>query len=142
MEVPDFIKKSVENVNCPHCQVKMKEKYVTGIGIKNSVKYENKTVLFFEYSCNSCKNKVFVELDFMSLEDFVLTMINEYSEDKDEKESETVKTKKTKINVKSKISDDEVAKMMNILDKSKNWDEILHGIGLTDEDIEKYRKEN
>ena len=82
LDIPHWLEEVVPKYSCPHCQKTMDKKLIVGIGVKNSIKYEDKTVFFFEYKC-FCDNKVIVELDMMSVEDFVMSMVDEYAKEEE-----------------------------------------------------------
>jgi hypothetical protein len=120
----------------------MRTENVSGIGIRYSSKHKNKTVLFFEYVCDKCNNHIFVELDFMTIKDFVNKMRNEKTDiDSNLVRRDTDVSTIDKKENKSRISIEEIKQMKEVLDKSVYWDDILINVGLTQEEIDKYKED-
>ena len=145
MDIPIWLKDNLKDYKCSHCEKTMIEENISGVGIRNSTKYEDKTVFFFEYHCKDCDSRLFVELDFMSVEDFVTAMVEQYADEiginMDEMPSDTVEREpkgyRSKRKSGSRISTDEVNEFMNDLDNAHSWDDILLAIGFSKEEIEK-----
>ena len=123
VEIPSWLKKSINKYSCPHCSVDMESERVVGVGIRMSTKYKDKSVFFFEYDCVKCKNRVFVELDFMTVEDYVMSMLDEYTgpDEKDNKKENKSINKVNQKPSKSKIQDSEVDQMKGFLKSFTNY---------------------
>ena len=143
VEIPSWLKKNINKYSCPHCTINMKSERVVGVGIRMSTKYKDKSVFFFEYDCEKCENRVFVELDFMTVEDYVMSMLDEYTgpDDKEEKKESKKMGKMNKKESKSKIQDEEVDQMKSFLKSCTNWDDFLSAMGFDTETIEEYKRE-
>jgi hypothetical protein len=143
VEIPDWLKQSIEKYSCPHCTVTMVRDRVVGVGIRMSTKYKDKSVFFFEYDCEKCENRVFVELDFMTVEDFVMSMLDEYTGPDGERNDKTSKKtgRANKKATKSKIQDAEVLEMKDFLKKCSSGDDLLTAMGFSTETIEQYKRD-
>jgi len=127
----------------------MDENGILGIGIRVSSKYKEKTVFFFDFLC-PCEHKIIVELDFMTIEDFVSDMVQEYTEgigiDEgiDEEIDEGVISKKKidrKTSVASKISDSEFGEMIDELNSCEYWEDFLIKLGFSSSSVEQYKQD-
>ena len=79
--VPNWLVDNISNVRCPHCQATMHEGGVKAIGFRESNRNKKRNVFYFEYACSECKKHSIVELDFISMSDFVLKMIEEMNDE-------------------------------------------------------------
>jgi len=147
IDIPSWLMKSLGQLACPHCAAKMTAGNVAGIGIRRSSKFKDKSVFFFEYNCSKCDKNAFMEMDFMTVEDFVMQMVDEYidKDGKPEKSSKanSLKSKESKAensSTKSNITDADLKKISNCLDKMKTWDDLLGMLGYTSEEIDLNKK--
>lgn len=151
IDIPKWLKESIHKYACLHCACKMKESDILGIGVRMSSKYKNKSVFFFEYLCKECKNRVFVELDFMTVEDLVMQMLDDYTNTDDvdveveSKKSETFKEKQKKElknpKRKSGISKKDLKDAVKVLKDIETWDDFLKQLGFSDDEIVKNKEE-
>ncbi|MFW6129641.1 MAG: hypothetical protein ACOC56_00565 [Atribacterota bacterium] len=158
LDLPSWLKDNLSSYKCLHCKKHMVEDHIIGVGIRQSSKYEGKTVFFFEYDCPFCENRLFVELDLMSVEDYVFEMIEQYSEEVEkaentediilddndhlegmEKHNQFINDKHRKRNCR--ISKDEVEMFFSELNDAHSWDDIMLSIGLSEEEIEKNKEQ-
>jgi len=151
IDLPAWLKKDLHKYRCPQCQKVMDEKGILGVGIKVSSKYKEKTVFFFDFLC-SCEYKIIVELDFMTIEDFVSDMVQEYTEGIDEEIDENIISKekekekeKEKVRVRtpviSKIEDDEYDEMIEDLKNCEYWDDFLLKLGFSSSEIKQQKQD-
>jgi len=151
IDLPVWLKKELHKYRCPQCQKVMDEKGILGIGIRVSSKYKDKSVFFFDFLC-LCEHKIIVELDFMTIEDFVSDMVQEYTEGIDDEMGEGVdavlaentvpKKKANKLqSVASKISDNECEEMLDALKDCEYWDDFLIKLGFSSSAIEQYKQD-
>lgn len=165
IDLPNWLKDSLSSYKCLHCKKHMVEDHITGVGIRQSSKYKDKTVFFFEYDCPFCENRLFVELDLMSVEDYVFSMIEQYSEEEieiaetieDAEDAEDIISNKNEplknmerydqsaYNGNKKrscrISKDEIETFFSELNDAHSWDDIMLSIGLSEEEIEKNKEQ-
>ena len=157
LDLPPWIRDAIPELNCPHCNNSMETKYVLSIGIRRSKRTPSKTVLFFEYECGSCKLRSIVELNAMSLDEFInsvsqgsktknkLSKKNMFDNDQNdhldaENDMDEVISKplKRKLKKTSKISEKEITDFVQKLRNCNNSIEFLLSIGLTQEEMEEY----
>jgi hypothetical protein len=122
----------------------MKQENIVAIGVRKSSKDEDKTVFFFDYLCDCGKNSITEFPDEMDVEGFVDMMVQEYidgnaGECEHEKHHKTSNknNKKNVKSVKSKIPPEEVEEFKKFLNKCKDFQSLLLGIGVSPEDINK-----
>jgi len=143
IDLPAWLKKDLHKYRCPQCQKVMNEDGILGIGIRSSSKYKDKSVFFFDFLC-SCGHKIIVELDFMTVEDFVSDMVQEYTEGISEEIAENI-IPREKVGAKlpsvSKISDSEYEGMMADLKDCAYWEDFLIKLGFSSSEVEQYKRD-
>jgi len=146
IDIPAWLKNDINKYHCPKCQKVMSEKNISAIGIKISSRDKEKTAFFFESLC-SCQHKTKVELNVMSVEDFVSDMVQEYTEGiEEELTKDIIKDTSSgqnvnKIETVSKISDDEYSEMVNGIKNCEYFDDFLIKLGFSSAEIEQNKKE-
>lgn len=172
LDLPNIVLYLIEEMRCPHCNDKMKAECVSSVGIKKSEKFRNRSVLFFQYDCLACNNSSIISANRMTVEEFVMDVFEEYTEEgkeeqenteatssSEEEDSEDSSLKESKKNKKqpkknknanakkdkkssSMISDEEVSSFKKRLDNYSSFQEFLNDIGVDESDLKKYSKEN
>ena len=141
-EIPNWLQKifKEEKFSCPSCGIRFNISGVVSIGIKNvdHKKKGGRTMLWVEYLCKECGQRVGYEIqdmDLRELSDSILAEDMQASATESISSPKTNKFKKSKNKVKSKITQVEVKQMKKFLDESKTFDEFLDMIGSNDEDL-------
>ena len=147
IDIPAWLKNDINKYRCPKCQKVMDEKGILAIGIRICANNKGKTAFFFEFAC-SCKKKTNVELNIMKVEDFVSDMVQEYTEGIEEeltkditKDEDTSGQDINKIEIVSRISDDEYSDMISGIKNCEYFDDFLIKLGFSSAEIEQYKKE-
>ena len=142
LDLPVWLIMAIPELQCPHCKEYMKKDYVLSIGIRKSIRIKDKTVLFFEYECNSCDNRAVVELNAMNLKEFISCMSDiENSEVPKPSGTKNVKKDTSRIKDKksqSKITLKEIKEFKKWLYSCERHNDFLIGIGMNKNQIEKY----
>lgn len=140
LQIPDWLRETFDKgrFDCPACDHAFNPEHVTVIGIKN-VDYKkngNRTMLYIEYMCPQCKQKVSYEIQDMTLEEFAAVVLDGLQEDVSQglrkiesKKPTVVKNNKKCGKDKSKITLTEQKSLMKMLDDSDSWLDFLIKIG-------------
>jgi len=136
-DIPEWLKSEMKSHECVFCNSKADIEGVAGLGIRNSSKHKGKTVFFYEYRCPKCSKIAILELNPMSVEEFVMKMIDEYSNEEVPDVSVDKKANKSKG---SGISKEDISKFKKSFNKVKNWDEFLSSLGYTQDEIDENKK--
>lgn len=153
LEFPRWFKEAMPMLECPSCHKAVEEGSIVAEGIRKSIAYKDNTAFFIEYKCSHCNNVTTMELTPMTLEDFVMEMLEiftaddregkEGNGDKEEskpkaekeikKESHKKITRKTNTNGESKMSSDEIVEFKKMLKTCQSNEDFLSNIGVTEE---------
>lgn len=157
-EVPEWLVNLAKGYQCPKCNSPINIDKIISLGVKESHKYKDREVIFFEYFCEDCKDLCIFELDFSDSSGIIPKMLDSLSEDigdiedidNDEVGEEIEEAlnefygnssnKKKSKDVKSGISDSEFKNIKSFLSDCKYWEDFLGEIGLSPELIDKYSK--
>ena len=152
INIPPWLRQDIKKNQypCPTCSKIITEEGIIGIGIRISSKFKDKTVFFFEFLC-TCKNKVLVELNVMTIDDFVSNMIEAYEgvdkeniEHIDPINSDDESVFKNRSDhssrISSLISDKEFAEMVEGLNECEYWDDFLIKLGFSSQEIEQHKE--
>lgn len=156
-EVPNWLQRKFkdERFSCPSCGVIFNASGVISVGIRNvdHKKGGNRTMLWVEYLCKKCGQKVGYEICDMSLQklsdcilsediassidafDAIDESILEECDSKQQKFNKPKKSQKKKTIVKSRITQTEVKQMKKILNESETFDQFLDMIGEESTDL-------
>jgi len=137
IELPRRISDIFDKLKCPNCKKTLKPDRVVAEGIRNSVVEANKTAFFVEYDCPFCEQHSTLELTIMTVEDFVMEMLDRFTED-DSSEEKKQHVKKKKKQEKTKITDSEYKEAIRFVRNCEDNIAFLTGIGMNTEDIDKY----
>jgi len=135
IELPRRISDIFDKLKCPNCKKSLKQERVVAEGIRNSVVEDNKTAFFVEYDCPYCKQHSTLELTIMTVEDFVMEMLDRFTEKDVSVERVINKEEKTE---KTKITDSEYKEAIRFVRNCEDNITFLTGIGMNVEDIDKY----
>jgi len=150
LDLPYWIKDNLSKLKCPKCDVKIEHKNIINVGLTLVDKKHKHTHVYIGCLCSKCKAVFEFILDEMSMEEFVMTMLEQYAEeeeriveleeDMDEFEEEHGITKvpykkknnskpkakkKQPVKGKSKIGDEEVSSFIKDLNSSASYDDFL-----------------
>lgn len=153
LDIPSWLEKNINKNTCPECGKSMEIDGVKGIGIKYSTRDKDKTVFCFEYECPHCGNRVFVETDYMSVEDFVMNMLDQYTDpemEDNENDEVMIEEEEDYLNFSmdnsvknkvSKISEKEMIEVKNKLNSMEFHDDFLRLLSFSEKEIENLIKE-
>lgn len=169
LDFPKWFDKAIKVMKCSNCHQKMSKEHILAEGIRKSIVHENATAFFIEYKCPKCDAHITMELTKMTVEDFVMEMIDQfaeqdmndfegasaeegyyYPEETDDSfrneydtQAERKKDKKRgrKNRNKSKIADNEFIEIKDIIKNCKTHEEFMLSIGITEDDIKKLSDE-
>lgn len=147
VEAPRWLKDKIKNLLCPFCEKPMVAEAISGYGTKNSVDNKNVSVLFIEYQCPKCNKKPIIELEPMEMEQIVDNLIAEWSNEEDVEEKPVKKNSnvwdgnKPKVQEKSKITDEEIKEVHNILEDSKTWYDVMIRMGINEKQVQMFEED-
>ncbi len=145
-----------QNIVCDKCKDNFNEGSIIFFGIKN-VNFNKFTpardMLYCEYICPSCKQKVSYTFFDMTLDQFAVALLDENQKaEQDEEEPQTQEIEKPNIESvspkpamkknKSKISSAEQKAALKMLDSSISWSDWLGKIGAPTEEVIEDPKNN
>ncbi len=137
IDLPRRINDMFDKIKCPNCKKFLIPERVVAEGIRNSVVEVDKTAFFVEYDCPYCKQHSTLELTIMTVEDFVMEMLDRFTEDDSPEKTKEI-VKKSKKQEKTKITDLEYKEAIKFVRNCEDNIAFLIGIGMNPEDIEKY----
>jgi hypothetical protein len=159
LDFPKWFEKALQVLECPKCNDNIKKEYILAEGIRKSIVHENDTAFFIEYKCPKCLSHATIELTKMSVEEFVLEMVDLFaSQDDGEGEKSATeedfenfdsaegdsskKTKNTSKNFrkKTKITPSEFDGALKMIKSCKTHEEFLLNIGVSQEEIDELGK--
>lgn len=142
-DLPDWLAKLAKKYECPRCHLPIDIEKIVGLGVKQSYKDKNREVIFFEYLCDKCDDMYVFEIDFADMKDFLPKLLDEVvSEDSIDDIKEMLDRGNFNRKTVSKISDREIKYMKKFLSSSKNFEEFMIEIGLTQDQINEYGQYN
>jgi hypothetical protein len=150
LEFPKWFDNVMHMLDCPHCHKDLKKPHIMAEGIRKSLASKGETAFFIEYKCPDCNSVTTMELTPMTLSDFVMEMLDKFTDDDyKEEDSENKKATKKKKTRRSKITVKEIAEAKKIFNGCETWDEMMEAVGITEEqkqewydEYEKQEKDN
>ena len=165
--IPNWILTALKNnkFNCHNCNKILTRKNLKSLGIKESVGDSLSESLFIELVCVSCNGMTLFEIREMDLLEFAIMILDGVESERDvvEKDGEVIddlsqtslsdaffaeaeqqrpKRKPPKRKKKSKITLKEIKESVKKIQDVKNHDEFLELLGMSKDDINKYKKPN
>jgi predicted nucleic-acid-binding Zn-ribbon protein len=153
LEFPKWFEKALKVIECPKCNRKIEKDHILAEGIRKSIMYEKETAFFIEYRCPKCDSHATIELTKMTVEDFVMEMVDRFSSEgedlpleeqssqedpyDDGEEAEKKKEIDKTPPKKSKISSVEYDAVKDMIKKCESHEEFLLNIGITPDEMEK-----
>ncbi len=155
LDLPKWLKDILSELKCPGCKKDLQPEAINAEGIRKSAVYKNKTAYFIEYHCPFCKQSSTLELNAMTVEDWVMQMFDqyasgEYSKKYDEKDDskndkdapKAISELNKRTDRKTKISDEEFQEAIRFINGCKTHEEFLFGIGLDQSQIDEINKQD
>lgn len=140
LDIPKWLSLTIDRYRCPHCNLIMKIEGIEGIGIKNNEKEKDKTFFYFSYFCEQCNKRSVAQLNPMTVEEFVNSMVEEYVQEGNRQEEKN-KTNKDNKKSQSRISEEEYKSMIKSINDYEYWDDFLLALNFSPQEIENYKTE-
>ena len=153
IDLPQWLEDRIEEMECPNCSKNIQLKSIVGVGIKEYEADEGKgkkkgrtSYLVIEHTCSYCHKTYGFDITMCDVKEFVFDMMERYGLiDSTEHDCVNVvdakkKNKKAKTK-KSGISQNEVDSFTNMMKDCKSWEDILHRVGISNEDMDRYAKD-
>lgn len=139
IDIPKWLSVTIDRYRCPHCNLIMKIEGIEGVGIKNGEKEKDKTFFYFSYFCEQCNKRSSAQLNPMTVEEFVNSMVEEYMQEGNSQEEKNKLQKDKKI--QSKISEEEYQSMIKSINDCEYWDDFLLALNFSSQEIDNYKNE-
>ena len=156
-DLPSWIRKILtsDNLTCGRCDKTFSHKELISVGIQKSSRRPHKEILFIGIACDKCGEMTIFELQEMGLLNLAFEIIEEQTEEYTNKKKRELdneinnSTRKRpeqpnnqqnqqKI-IRSKITRKEIKEDVRILNNIKYHEDFLVALGMSLDDIEKYR---
>ena len=163
-DLPSWIRKILtsDNLTCGRCDKIFNHKELISVGIQKSSRRPHKEILFIGIACDKCGEMTIFELQEMGLLNLAFEIIEEQTEEytnkkKRELDKEINSTRKRPGQqdrqnnqqnnnnqqhqqiIRSKITRKEIKEDIRILNNIKYHEDFLVALGMSLDDIEKYR---
>ena len=145
--VPEWVRSVVSKITCTHCKAKQRLEGIFAQGIMEFADdgEDQRLVFFYQYHCHKChkSSQNVLNSQEVSLESYITDLMEIHSdlEEEEDFDNDIREIENIAKPIKSKISDKEVELAKKIIAKATSHEDFLLKIGMTREEIEKYRKE-
>jgi len=152
IDLPQWLETHISEIECPNCGKSLKRETITAVGIKEyqegKKKKKKTSYLVIEHACDYCGKSYGFDISPCDVKEYICDMIEKYGldeNDENDKNDENdiipnlsnVKTNEN-TDIKSGISQKEVDCFNLITKDVLTWAEIMKGVGISKDDIERY----
>tara|TARA_Y100000034_G_C6880091_1_gene403146 strand:+ start:542 stop:1024 length:483 start_codon:yes stop_codon:yes gene_type:complete len=135
-----------DKFTCPHCKSAFNPNDIRACGVRLSFRNIKKHVLYVEYHCSKCSKRAgkrpptLLEIQEMSFEEFAFSIIDDPSDEEETYDKKQKKQKKPgrKLRSRSKITDQEIAGVRKLLERSDSHYDFLVGLGMTPKELQHF----